>query len=530
MAEIASFSGNYRFLSNFYLVDLVYEGVSYRSVEHAYQAAKTFDHLARLRVAAAPTPGEAKKLGRALRLRSDWETAKFDVMLELLRQKFAHEELADLLVATYPMVLVEGNDWGDRIWGVCGGVGENRLGWLLMQVRDELRAAQEEEVPAKDDLEEGEIPEGWWLEEKTDLVWREDSCTRQSEDHEGLMEVHFRLFGVEYNDEEFETDYHYFEGTLAEACLFDNGVVLFDDRCGLSEVRLLKDREVPKGSAICPVHRQAYDRVTGECWQCPVRQLALSFDAPEEVEVVDDFFDVDLAEASSLFDDVEEDFFDVDVSAGSSLFDTVSRGRRAHSIEEVEALGGYSIIYADPNWQYRHAGGRGAAENHFRTSKVEHIADLQVARIAAKNAVLFLWCTWPIYVDAPEDVTAVIRAWGFEPKTLGFLWVKTNKKAGTPFWGGGSWTRANSEFCLLCTRGDVRAVSHAVHQLVETEGEVLREPQNDHSAKPAVVRDRIVELVGDVPRIELYARERAAGWDAWGDQVPGGPDVDLFQK
>ncbi len=214
--------------------------------------------------------------------------------------------------------------------------------------------------------------------------------------------------------------------------------------------------------------------------------------------------------------------------------------RVCHSIEEVEALGGYQLIYADANWKYRHAGGRGAAENHYRTSPINDIAALPVTRIVAKNAVLFLWCTWPIYIEDPEQVQTVIREWGFKPKTLGFLWVKTNKKAGTPFWGGGSWTRANSEFVILCTRGDVRALSKGVHQLVETWEEtnhVLRAPHPDvpkgvseHSAKPAIVRDRIVELMGDLPRIELYARERVGGWDAWGnDKSLGGSDVNMVQ-
>lgn len=207
--------------------------------------------------------------------------------------------------------------------------------------------------------------------------------------------------------------------------------------------------------------------------------------------------------------------------------------RRPYSVDAVERVGGYSLIYADPGWQYRQ-GGRGAAKNHYTTTASQAIASLPVSRIAAKDSVLLCWATWPIFIDS-DDVKEVIRAWGFTPKTLGFLWVKTNAKAGTPFWGGGSWTRANSEFCLLATRGDVRRISKGVHQLIETwdetvEDNVLRAPhpgKKEHSAKPAIVRDRIVELMGNLPRIELFARDRVAGWDAWGNQVPGGSDVDL---
>ena len=200
--------------------------------------------------------------------------------------------------------------------------------------------------------------------------------------------------------------------------------------------------------------------------------------------------------------------------------------RQVLTLADVERLGGYEIIYADPNWLYRQKG-RGAAENHYRTSPASVIASLPVSRIAAKNAVLFLWATWPIFIDS-DDVKTVMRAWGFTPKTLGFLWVKTNSKAGTPFWGGGSWTRANSEFCLIAVRGDTRRINAGVHQLVETwdtGDNVLHAPFTGHSAKPPEVRERIVQLMGDLPRIELFARDRVAGWDAWGKEVPGGSDV-----
>ncbi len=110
-----------------------------------------------------------------------------------------------------------------------------------------------------------------------------------------------------------------------------------------------------------------------------------------------------------------------------------------------------------------------------------------------------------------------MRAWGFEYKTAAFVWVKKNRKSGTPFWGMGAYTRANAEVCLLGITPDFKAKeqikSHAVHQIVE-------EPIQAHSVKPDEVRKRIVTLMGDVPRIELFARQRATGWDAWGDELP----------
>lgn len=139
MRAIEAFSGEYRWLSNFYPSDVVLDGLIYPSVEHAFQAAKTEDARDRRVVQKAPTPGAAKKLGRKVTLRSDWENAKQGVMLDLLRQKFGQGELHDLLLGTDDAQLVEGNWWGDRYWGVVDGMGSNHLGRLLMQVREELR-------------------------------------------------------------------------------------------------------------------------------------------------------------------------------------------------------------------------------------------------------------------------------------------------------------------------------------------------------------------------------------------------------
>lgn len=109
-----------------------------------------------------------------------------------------------------------------------------------------------------------------------------------------------------------------------------------------------------------------------------------------------------------------------------------------------------------------------------------------------------------------------MEAWGFTYKTAAFVWVKKNAKSGTNFWGMGQYTRANAEVCLLGIskgfKASERVKSHKVHQIVEA-------PVTIHSRKPPEVRDRIVELLGDVPRIELFARERAEGWDAWGNEV-----------
>jgi len=137
---IRLFRGEYFFLSNFFISPVTYEGLTYRSVEHAYHAAKTTDPKIRERFTGnLTTPSWAKQAGRALKLRDDWETLKLNVMWQLLNQKFAPgTPLADRLVATADAELIEENHWGDTFWGVCNGVGLNNLGRLLMGVRGNL--------------------------------------------------------------------------------------------------------------------------------------------------------------------------------------------------------------------------------------------------------------------------------------------------------------------------------------------------------------------------------------------------------
>ncbi len=142
---ITSFTGSYRFLSNFYPCSVTLDGVEYKSVEHAYQAAKSLDPEVRkkfLNPGRRGGAGAAKHMGRHVVLRPDWEEVKLSVMFDLLRKKFASGDLRRALLSTDDAELVEGNDWGDQEWGVCWGKGENKLGKLLMQVRAELDSQQ----------------------------------------------------------------------------------------------------------------------------------------------------------------------------------------------------------------------------------------------------------------------------------------------------------------------------------------------------------------------------------------------------
>lgn len=138
---IDSFDGEYRWLSNFWPSPVVMYGELYPTVEHAYQAAKTRIASEREAIRRAPTPGRAKRMGRAVLLRSDWNDFRLVAMEELLRRKFADPDLRTRLIETSPHTLVERNHWNDRFWGVCRGKGENHLGRLLMKIRDELIGA-----------------------------------------------------------------------------------------------------------------------------------------------------------------------------------------------------------------------------------------------------------------------------------------------------------------------------------------------------------------------------------------------------
>lgn len=188
----------------------------------------------------------------------------------------------------------------------------------------------------------------------------------------------------------------------------------------------------------------------------------------------------------------------------------------------------YDIIYADPPWSYNDSGCHGAAAKQYNTMSQEELYNLPIKRICNKDAVLFMWVTYPKLQEALD----VIRLWGFTYKSIGFQWVKLNKKAnnlsllqkiteGAPieeamfsqcFYGLGRWTRGNTEMCIIATKGKVSRIDTAVPQLVFS-------PIGRHSSKPAEVRKRIVQLVGDKPRIELFAREHVDGWDCWGNEV-----------
>jgi|SRR5579864_2310407 len=145
MGKIDRFVGRYRFLSNFWITPIVFGVDIYKSVEHAYQAAKTNILSERERIQAAPTPGDAKCMGRTITLRPDWEHVKLEVMYKLVKQKFSADPLRAQLLATGDAELIEGNNWHDNFWGACAClrcvdlVKDNQLGAILEGVREEIK-------------------------------------------------------------------------------------------------------------------------------------------------------------------------------------------------------------------------------------------------------------------------------------------------------------------------------------------------------------------------------------------------------
>ena len=170
----------------------------------------------------------------------------------------------------------------------------------------------------------------------------------------------------------------------------------------------------------------------------------------------------------------------------------------------------YQIIYADPPWNFNFNKRNGLSDKAksrlYPTMNADELKSLPVSNLAEDNAILFLWV---MNSELPLALEC-INLWGFTYKTVAFFWVKTTKN--TFHFGGGNWTRSNPEICLLATRGQIKRKSASVRNLVVS-------PLREHSRKPDNIRENIIELVGDLSRIELFARQKTEGWDVWGNEV-----------
>ena len=167
----------------------------------------------------------------------------------------------------------------------------------------------------------------------------------------------------------------------------------------------------------------------------------------------------------------------------------------------------YQIIYADPPWTYT-SKGKGAPSRHYNCMKKKELQALPVPELSDTDCILFLWVTFPVLEEGLE----LIKKWGFKYKTCGFTWVKRNKIANSYFSGMGHWTMANAEICLIGIKGKPKRIARDIKQICDAR---VRE----HSRKPDEIRERIVALMGDIPRIELFARQTFKGWDCWGNET-----------
>jgi len=188
----------------------------------------------------------------------------------------------------------------------------------------------------------------------------------------------------------------------------------------------------------------------------------------------------------------------------------------------------YQIIYADPPWEYKNNRsslrniGRGSNNETkqgrlpYPSMSLENIESLNINPFLDKNCALFLWTTTPYL----EKSFKVIKSWGFEYKTIAFCWLKTyqSRKPKTleyylkSVYGMNYYTKLNFELCLLAIKGKMTPISHRVS------GQIIA-PRKLHSQKPDEAKERIVELFGDLQRVELFARQKTEGWDVWGNEV-----------
>jgi N6-adenosine-specific RNA methylase IME4 len=173
--------------------------------------------------------------------------------------------------------------------------------------------------------------------------------------------------------------------------------------------------------------------------------------------------------------------------------------------------GRYRVIYADPPWEHvtwSSAGMDRSPANHYSTMPTAEICALPIDYIAADDCALFIW----VYGPRLPDALKVIEHWGFAYKSIGFVWAKSNGEPEAAPIGQGHWTRAQSEICLLATRGAPRRLDKGVRQIIAA-------PRGAHSVKPEEAYGRIERLLAG-PYIELFARQTRPGWDAWGAEVP----------
>lgn len=179
----------------------------------------------------------------------------------------------------------------------------------------------------------------------------------------------------------------------------------------------------------------------------------------------------------------------------------------------------YNIILIDPPWKFNARNNTttrfgGGVTDKYPTLKLSEIRDLNISKIAADDCALFMWATTSAGDSDLSEKLSLFKHWGFRLVNEGFTWVKVNPNSLTPFFGVGYYTKSNAEHCYLGIKGKMKPISNKVSSLIIA-------PREKHSKKPDIIRDKIVELFGDLPRCEVFARETAKGWDSIGNEING---------
>lgn len=183
----------------------------------------------------------------------------------------------------------------------------------------------------------------------------------------------------------------------------------------------------------------------------------------------------------------------------------------------------YNIIYLDPAWKFNARNNTntkfgGGTTNKYPTMSLEEIKQLDIPSLADDNCAIFMWCTTSTGDSNLAQKLQLFEHWGFRLVNHAFTWVKLNPKSYTPYFGTGYYTKANIENCYLGIKGKMKPVSNSVSSLVIA-------PREEHSKKPDIIRNKIVELFGDLPRCELFARQQVDGWDCYGNQLKNSYDL-----
>lgn len=173
-------------------------------------------------------------------------------------------------------------------------------------------------------------------------------------------------------------------------------------------------------------------------------------------------------------------------------------------------MGKFNIILSDIPWKYNDKAGRRGSDKKYDVLSMKQLMTIRIGDLASENCAHFMWTTGPMLPDALK----LMKIYGFEYKNIVFTWIKTNKKSDGLFSGMGHYSRSNPEFVLLGMTGKLARQSRSVHS-------VIMAPVGEHSSKPPDVKDRIVQLFGDIPRVELFARDKSFGWTQTGLEMDG---------